>query len=194
MSRSATSITSRLILTFVAFVVLTVAITSRSPRWLSDFDQSFYLTIAYDLDRYGVFSNGVFDTTDSTHTSPRPGMFFVPGYPLLVLAVMKGDARFAKAAECSVEANHNNKDGSECDAYAMPVQIIHAALLALGVLCIAMCGKIIFGSSSVFWIAGVLATAGLTAEADMFAFIMTESLTFSLYSVVMLFAVLAWKR
>src|SRR5262249_51862793 len=57
-----------------------------------------------------------------------------------------------------------------------------------------MCGEIIFGSASVFWIAGALATAALTAESDMFSFIMTESLTVSLYSVVMLFAVLAWKR
>jgi 4-amino-4-deoxy-L-arabinose transferase-like glycosyltransferase len=46
----------------------------------------------------------------------------------------------------------------------------------------------------VFWIAGALATAGLAAEADIFSFVMTESLTFSLYSVTMLLAALAWKR
>ncbi len=194
MRRPATTITSRIILAAVAFVVMAVAITTRAPKWLSDFDQSFYLTIAYDLDRHGVFSNGIFDTTDSTDAAPRPGMFFVPGYPLLVLAVMKVDARFAKAVECSVEANHNKRDGSECDVYATPIRIIHAALLALGVLCVAICGEIIFGSTRVFWIGGALATAGLTAEADMFSFIMTESLTFSLYSIVMFFAVLAWKR
>jgi hypothetical protein len=184
---------SRILLAAVAFVVLAVAITTRPPKWLSDFDQSFYLTIAYDLDRHGVFSNGIFDTTDSTRAAPRPGMFFVPGYPLLVLAVMKVDARFAKAVECSVEANHNQRDGSECDVYATPIHIVHAALLALGVLCIAMCGEIIFGRIPVFWFAGALATVGLVAEADMFSFIMTESLTFSLFCIVMLFAVLGWK-
>jgi 4-amino-4-deoxy-L-arabinose transferase-like glycosyltransferase len=186
--------TSRIILAAVAFVVLAVAITTRPPKWLSDFDQSFYLTIAYDIDRHGVFSNGVFDTTDSAHTAPRPGMFFVPGYPLLVLAVMKIDGRFAKAAECSVEANYGKRDGSECDVYATPIHIIHAALLALGVLAVALSGEIVFGSIRVFWLTGALATAALTAEADMFSFIMTESLTFSLYSITMLFAVLAWKR
>ena len=72
-----------------AFAVLAAAITSRPPKWLSDFDQSFYLTIAYDIDRHGVFSNGIFDKTDSTRAAPAPGMFFVPGYPLLVLAAMK---------------------------------------------------------------------------------------------------------
>src|SRR5262245_48799311 len=194
MPQPSSTVTSRIILTVLAFLVLAVAITTRPAKWLSDFDQSFYLTIAYDMDRHGVFSNGVFDTTDSTHTAPRPGMFFVPGYPLLVLAVMKVDARFAKAVECSVEANHDQRDGSECDVYATPIHIVHAALLALGVLCIAMCGEIIFSSIPVFWLAGALATAGFVAEADMFSFIMTESLTLSLFCIVLLFAVLGWKR
>jgi hypothetical protein len=51
----------------------------------------------------------------------------------------------------------------------------------------------IFGSARVFWIAGVLATGGLSAKADLFSYIMTESMTVSLYSIFALFAVLAWK-
>src|SRR3954452_17975760 len=102
---------SKVLLGFLAFVVLATAITTRLPKTLSDFDQSFYLTIAYDMDRYGVFSNGVFDTTDTTHIAPVPVMFFVPGYPVLVYVVIKIDERFAKAAACSVEANYNQKDG-----------------------------------------------------------------------------------
>jgi hypothetical protein len=31
------------------FTVLLTAIVTRPPKWLSDFDQSFYLTIAYDI-------------------------------------------------------------------------------------------------------------------------------------------------
>jgi hypothetical protein len=120
-------------------------------------------------------------------------MFFVPGYPLLVLVAMKLDARFANAAACSVEANHDNRNGAECEVYATPIHIIHALLLALGVLAVALAGELIFGGACVFWIAGVLATGSLAAEAEMFSFIMTESLTVSLYSIVMLFAVLAWK-
>jgi 4-amino-4-deoxy-L-arabinose transferase-like glycosyltransferase len=121
-------------------------------------------------------------------------MFFVPGYPVLVYVVMKIDARFATAVACSVEANYKQRDGSECEVYATPIHIVHAALLALGVLAIALSGEIIFGSIGVFWLAGALATAGLMTESDLFSFIMTESLTFSLYSIFMLFAVLAWKR
>src|SRR5882757_4832923 len=182
------------LLGLLSFTVLVAAITAKPARTLSDFDQSFYLAIAYDLDRHGVFSNGVFDTVNSTREVPPPGMFFVPGYPLVVLAAMKLDARFAKTVECTVIAVNQGKEATGCGPYATPVRIIHAALLALGVVAIALAGSIILGGTRVFWIAGTLATAGLAAEADIFSFVMTESLTFSLYSVTMLFAVLAWKR
>jgi 4-amino-4-deoxy-L-arabinose transferase-like glycosyltransferase len=186
-------IASRIVLVAAAFVALAAAIMSRPPKWLSDFDQSFYLTIAYDIHRHGVFSNGIFDNTDSTREAPAPGMFFVPGYPLLVLAAMKMDSRFVLAVECSVDANHNKRNGTECEVYATPIHIIHAFLLALGVLAVALSGELIFGSARVFWLAGVLATGSLSVEADLFSFIMTESMTVSLYSIFTLFAVLAWK-
>ena len=171
-----------------SFAVLVAAITAKPARTLSDFDQSFYLTIAYDLNHHGVFSNGVFDGVDSTREVPPPGMFFVPGYPLVVLAAMKLDARFAKAVECSVTAVNQQREATDCEPYETPIRIIHAALLALGVVAIAQAGSIMFGGTRVFWIAGVLATAGLALEADIFSFVMTESLTFSLYSVTMLLA------
>jgi len=186
-------ILSRIVLAVAAFVVLAAAIMSQPPKWLMDFDQPFYLTIAYDLDRHGVFSNGIFDDTDSTRAVPPPGMFFVPGYPLLVLAAMKVDSRFAKAVECGIEVDYNRRRRAECEVYATPIYVIHAFLLALAVLAIALAGELIFGSTRVFWIAGALATASLANEADIFSFIMTESLTVSLYSMLMLCAVLSWK-
>jgi len=185
---------SKALLGFLAFVVLATAIIIKLPKTLSDFDQSFYLTIAYDLKHHGVFSNGVFDSVDSTRKAPPPGMFFVPGYPLVVLAAMKLNARFDTAVECTVNAINQQKEGTGCEAYERPIRIIHAALLALGVVAIAFAGSLIFGSIRVFWIAGALATAALATEAEIFSFVMTESLTFALYSVTMLFAALAWKR
>jgi hypothetical protein len=193
MPHPAPYVASRIALLAAAFVALAAAIASQIPKGLSDFDQSFYLTIAYDIDRYGVFSNGMFDKTDSTREAPPPGMFFVPGYPLLVVAAMKMDSRFAKAVECSVEANHNKRNVAECEIYATPIHIIHAFLLALGVLAVALSGELIFGSARVFWLAGVLAAGSLSATADLFSYIMTESMTVSLYSIFALFAVLAWK-
>jgi 4-amino-4-deoxy-L-arabinose transferase-like glycosyltransferase len=184
---------AKALLLVVAFVVLAIAITTKPSKRLTDFDQSFYTTIAYDLDRYGVFSNGVFDDTDSTSARPPSGIFFVPGYPLLVLAAMKLDHRFEAAVRCSVEANHKLRDASECEDYARPIHLIHALLLAAAVLAIALSAKAIFANTQVFWLAGGLATASLSAVTNLFSFIMTESLTISLFSIVAFFALLAWQ-
>jgi hypothetical protein len=187
------SIRDKIILAATAFAVLVTAILLQPQKRLSDFDQSFYLTIAYDLDRYGVFSNGIFDNTDSPVTAPPPGMFFVPLYPALVMAAMKLDARFAKAVTCSVESNEGHRDEKTCETYARPMLIIHALLLALAVLAIATTGQLMFGGRAAFWIAGILATGSLATEADIFSFVMTESLTFALYSFTALALVLGWK-
>src|SRR4030081_1334691 len=49
-----------------------------------------------------------------------------------------------------------------------------------------------FASRAVFWLAGALATISLVAEADIFSFIMTESVSFALFSMFTLTLVLAW--
>jgi hypothetical protein len=179
-------------LVLTAFLVLAAALASRPPKPLMDFDQPFYVTIAYDLDRHGVFSNGIFDGIDDAVTAPAPGMFFGPVYPLMVLAAMKIDHRFAAAVHCAVEADHGHGDPASCEPYATPMRLIHALLLALGVLAVAAAGERMFASTAVFWLAGGLATVALAAEADMFSFIMTESITFALYSMLALILVLAW--
>src|SRR4051794_9744301 len=177
---------SRVLFVLLVFTALATAILLRPAKWLSDFDQSFYLTIAYDVVHHGVFSNGIFDKIDSTREVPPPGRFFGPVYPALVVAAMKVDPRFARAVDCSVEANHNARDGRECEVYALPMHLIHAALLTAGVLAIALAATMIFEGPIMFWLAGALATAALLADADLFSFIMTESLTFALYSLAAL--------
>ena len=184
---------SRIVLVLLVFATLATAILLRPAKWLSDFDQSFYLTIAYDIVHHGVFSNGIFDKIDSTRETPPSGRFFGPVYPALVVAAMKIDPRFARAVDCSVEANHKVRDGAQCEVYALPMHLIHAALLAVGVLAIALAAHVIFAGSITFWLAGGLATLALLADADLFSFIMTESLTFSLYSVAALSLILALK-
>jgi hypothetical protein len=181
---------ARIVLGVLVFGLLAVAITGKPTKRLNDFDQSFYLTIAFDLDRHGVFSNGIFDDTDSTATQPSPGMFFGPVYPLLVLAATKVDSRFAKALECAVESNHRKRDPATCDIYARPIHLLHALLLALGVLAIAFSAEVIFGRQPIFYVSGALATLALLPEADLFSYIMTESATFALYSLTA--AALVW--
>jgi hypothetical protein len=170
----------RIVFGLAIFAVLAVAISSRPTKRLNDFDQSFYLTIAFDLLRHQVFSNGIFDDTDSTLRSPPPGMFFGPIYPALVAAIIKVDPRFARAVECAVETNHG-KRVEACDIYARPVHLLHALLLAIGVLAIGFTAELIFGRPLMFYLAGALATVALVPEADLFSYIMTESATFALY-------------
>ena len=67
---------------------------------------------------------------------------------------MKMDARFAEAVRCSVEANHGARNESECEDYAMPMHLIHALLLAVAVLAIALAAELMFGGIRVFWLAG----------------------------------------
>jgi hypothetical protein len=182
----------RAVLALLAFLVLAGALASRPARSLMDFDQPFYITIAYDLDRHGVFSNGIFSGVDSAQETPPAGMFFGPVYPVLVLAVMRIDSRFAAAVRCNVEADRNHDDTARCEPYATPMRIIHALLLALGVLAIAAAGEQMYRSKPVFWLAGGLATVALVAEADIFSFVMTESIAFALYCSWALTIVLAW--
>ena len=176
----------------LAFATVAAAILTRPDNKLRDFDQSFYVTMAYDLDRHATLSNGIFVDIDSAVAEARPGMFFGPVYPVLVLAAMKIDSRFAEAVRCAVEADRKHRDENTCEPYARPVRILHALLLALGVLAIASAGQHLFASRAVFWLSGVLATVALAIEAPIFSFVMTESLTFSLYSIFALAMVLAW--
>lgn len=192
MRRRVAFLLPRFIFAFCIFAVLAVSIWTRPAKWMSDFDQSFYLTIAYDIDRHGVFSNGMFDDVNSADGVPPPGMFMAPLYPWLVLAVSKLDPRFAKALKCSVEANHHRRDGAECEVYARPMNLTHALLLVIGVLAIARSSELMFGNGATFWLAGTLATIALVPDAELFSYIMTESLTFAMYSVTMLALVAAW--
>jgi hypothetical protein len=168
----------------VAFIVLGLSILSR-PDWkLRDFDQVFYVTIAYDLDRYGVFSDGIFDPVDSSVQPAQPGMFFVPVFPAMILAVMKVDQRFAEAVHCSVDSNRGHRDESACEAYETPIRVLNAALLAIGVAAVGFAAELIFRRAQwIFLVTGLFATAALASEAHIFSFVMTESAIFALYSV-----------
>jgi len=187
------SMLKKLLFGCLAFAVLSFTILSR-PDWkLLDFDQGFYVTIAYDLDRHGVFSNGPFAKVDSTVARPPPGMFFGPLYPTLVLAAMKLDPRFAAAVRCAVEADRGDRDQGTCEAYALPMRLLNAFLLALGLIAVAGAAEIIVGRRSAFLVAGLSALAAVAVESNIFSYVMTESAIFAIYSVFSLQMLLAWK-
>jgi len=188
-----TPLKAKICLCIMAFVTLSALILSK-PAWrLQDFDQHFYITIAYDLDKYGVFSNGQFTAVDATATRPPSGMFFGPVYPALVLAVMKLDPRFAEAVRCSVEANRGYRNEATCQAYEVPMRLLNALLVTIGMVAVAFAAELIFRESSIFLLAGMFALAALAFETFIFSFVMTESAIFSIYSVFALATVLAWR-
>src|ERR1700726_4075586 len=193
-TRSATTrLSTRVGLFVVALVLLGALIVTKPTRNLQDFDQPFYVTLAYDLDRYGVFSNGPFSGVDDTVTAPPAGMFFGPVYPALVAAVMKLDRRFAAAARCSVEANRDHRDIPTCDPYDLPMRLLNALLLAIAVVAIAAAAELMFRRRAMFLLAGLCVLVALACEARAFSYIMTESAIFAIYSVFMLAIVLAWR-
>lgn len=155
------------------------------PDWkLRDFDQVFYVTIAYDLDRYGVFSDGIFDPIDSSTQPAQPGMFFGPVFPVMVLAAMKVDHRFAEAVHCSVDSNRGHRDESTCEAYEVPIRILNSILLAIGAAAIGLAAELIARRTPwSFIFADLFTTAAVASEGHILSFVMTESATFSIYSV-----------
>jgi hypothetical protein len=177
----------------IVFTVLATAILLQPPKFLLEFDQLFYVTLGYDLEHHGVLSNGVFDDVDSTVGIPPPGKFFGPIYPWLVAASMRLDHRFAQAIDCAVGVNEGMRKYEDCEMYATPVLLMHAALLTLGVLAVALSAEIIFTSAAMFWLTGILATIALLPDVDLFSFVMTESLTFGLYGLAALALVAALK-
>ena len=151
------------------------------------------MTLAYDLDRYAVFSNGPFSGIDDTAAAPPAGMFFGPVYPALVAAVMKLDPRFATAARCSVEADRGHRDIATCDPYDLPMRLLNALLLAIAVVAVAAAAELMFRRRAMFLVTGLCVLVALACEADAFSYVMTESLIFAIYSVFMLAMVLAWR-
>jgi hypothetical protein len=175
------------------FLALALLIVNRPDRDLYDFDGSFYVTIAYDLDRYGVFGDGLFAEGDSSVTPPKPGMFFGPVFPFLVYAAMRVDPRFAEAVRCSVEADRGHRDRSTCEPYTRPIRLIDALLLALGATAVAAAAELLFSRrAGVFWLAGALVLAALAAEVDILRLVMTESAIFGLYSLFAWVMLRAW--
>jgi hypothetical protein len=188
-----TNVGAKICLFAASLAILAALVVAQPTRTLQDFDQPFYVTLAYDLDRYGVFTNGPFSGVDDTVTAPPAGMFFGPVYPTLVAAVMRLSRRFAAAARCSVEADNGHRDISTCDPYDLPMRLINALLLALGVVAVASTAETIFRKRPIFLLAGTCLLAALACEAPSFSYIMTESTTFAIYSVFMLTTVLGWR-
>ncbi len=158
-----------------------------------DFDQNFYISIAYDLEKHGVYSNGILGEVDSTVTRPPSGMFFGPVFPMLVFAATKLDARFAEAVRCSIEANSGLRNAAACKPDELPIRLVNVFLLTIGLFAVASAAELIFRRRWMFLLSGTLGLIAVTCEANIFSYIMTEATVFSLYSMFAYATVLACK-
>ncbi|WP_232480470.1 hypothetical protein [Roseomonas sp. KE2513] len=166
----------------LCFAALLVAGLRAPPRDLSYGDQSFYATTAWDLLRWGTFSDGFFDRVDSAVEAPPPGMFLGPVYPLLLAGVMSVEPALREAAGCMVQHTPSADVAARCPAYGGLVRPLHMALVA---------GALAFLMAAARRVSGSLAVAGLAtgiglvlclAYARLFSLAMTESLALFLFS------------
>ena len=122
---------------------------------------------------------------------PQPGMFFGPLYPLLIAGMTTIDGRFDRSVDCAVETAHGARPGTECEIDVRPMLIVHALLLALGILAVARSAE------------GILRTGDFLARrcvgerrpAGRSRRVLVpddREPTFSLYSLTMLAIVMGW--
>jgi hypothetical protein len=71
--------------------------------------------------------------------------------------------------------------------------VIHALLLSMGVVAVALAGQIIVPGRWAFPLTAVITTAGVFSHATLFSYMMTEALTFCLYSLTTLAFIAAVK-
>jgi 4-amino-4-deoxy-L-arabinose transferase-like glycosyltransferase len=196
--RSHAPLKIRISASLFSFIVICGLILTRPMATLQDFDQALYITIAYDLDRYGTFSNGIYadaeSDTDLDSTTPPPaGMFFGPVYPMLVYAAMQLDTRFRAAVRCSVAADRDDRDDLTCDRYELPMRLLNAFMLTIAVMLIASTAELLFPMEPTFLLSAAAALVAVACEAAIFSYIMTEATIFCVYSLFAFFSVRAWK-
>jgi hypothetical protein len=183
-----------LLVAAVVFGFLAATLLTREPPPIEGFDQSFYYTIAYDLDRHHTYTNGIFGPSGSETEAPPPGMFFMPLYPTLVWAVMQVDGRYKAAIACANQVRYHRPDYTPCPPYSRPMMIVHALLLTIGVMAVGFAARLLIASPWALPVTAGIAALGVYSHATLFSYMMTESLAFCLYSLSTLAFLLAVRR
>ncbi|MGK7866863.1 glycosyltransferase family 39 protein [Falsiroseomonas sp. E2-1-a20] len=121
-----------LLVFLLAFLLLLAGALRMPPREFNFFDQSFYATTAWELLEYGVYGDGVFDSTDGKLGAPLPGMWLPPAFPLLLAGLMALDPALRAAGACLVQIY----PAVGCQPYLGPVVPVQMALVAVALACL----------------------------------------------------------
>lgn len=132
----------------LALAVIGLQVAHKSIR-APERDELVYLSIANDIDVYGVFSDGRF--AGGWGGDAEPGRFFAPGYPFFLHLM----SRLSPATRAFIACNAARESAARetCPKAPFSLFAVQAVLAALGVTCIFAAAHVLSGS---------LAVAGLT--------------------------------
>ena len=177
MTRSRAVFSGMVIPLQVICVVVGMVRAGQTPMKFWDFDQPFYLGIAYDLDHSGRFTDGYRFAEPGPDGSRPSGMRFAPLYPAFLAAVSRIDGRLRAGMDCLVASRGADLACSSAAPVARGVQLLEVT----GILwMIWWMGCALSGSAAMGWVSLGLAlftTPLLVRSADA---LMTETLCLSL--------------
>jgi len=160
------------VLALGAILAVCAGLWSQSAvRPLSEYDQPFYIGIAYDLRTTGRFTDGFFFApADAGQTRPS-GMRFSPLYPALVAVAMAVDSTFARAVECVVQSNAK---ATNCPTAAGLLRFLQFLMLAIFLLIVCWVAREVLGSARAGLIALVIAAMTAPVLLKFVNYVMTE--------------------
>jgi hypothetical protein len=161
----------------VALAVILAQIAVKRADTLQP-DERTYLEIVNPLVVTGVYTDGGM-TRDGI--AGKPGRFIAPAFPLLVAAIARADAGFARTLACFA------KDGkalrNACGSL-WPLYLAQAMVAAAGLLAIFAIAVMLTGSPAVAW--GGLGVALASGEPASYARLMlTDTLAFATFSLAL---------
>ena len=158
-----------------------------SVRPLGEFDQTFYIGIAYDLRHSGTFTNGFVFANEGAGPG-KPGMRFAPLYPALVAASAALDPQFDKAIDCIAGPEANK---ASCPSDARLLRLIQVVLVVGFYWLIWWMAGELLGQPRAAWLALVVAVPTMPSLLRYANFAMTEILALALLTAAMAAAVAA---
>ncbi len=158
MARLRWMVRSPLVALLAIAVVLGVQVPHATKRPLTDFDQHFYLGIAYDQVHSGRFTNGYAFAEPGPDRLRPSGMRFAPLYPSLLALVSRVDGGLRRGMDCLVESKGGNP---ACPNHAPIMRGLQFAELVCVFWLVWWMGSVISGSALLGWVA--LGLALLTA-------------------------------
>ncbi len=179
---------------FAAFILAAVLILPAVARMHPPVpygDSVAYLSIAADLHDTGVFGDGNFRHMAAVTGPGGQGMFFAPLYPAFLSLLMRADPGLHAMADCL--ARGSIQTDAACPLLYRAVLLAQGLIAALSSMLVFLAALVVTDRKRVAWLAFalVLATGVYARYAGV---IMTETLTFPLFTLACLLGVLGFKK